>query len=228
MNKPSYYAIIPANVRYDKDLCPNAKLLYGEITCLAEKEGFCWASNAYFAKLYQVSPNTASIWIQQLNAKGYIIGVIDEEAGNQRKLYLPETITKNRETYHENNGDPITKNREHINTRVNTIKEKNMYSVEFLGFWEIYPRQTNKKGAYKKWIATKKREKDMDTVMQGVEVYAAECKRKKTSIDFILNPATFLGPDEHWREYAEKYKPPKEYVEPVDYKDYLEAREKKQ
>lgn len=28
----SYYAIIPANVRYDKRLKPNTKLLYGEIT----------------------------------------------------------------------------------------------------------------------------------------------------------------------------------------------------
>ena len=38
--KSSYYSILPAVVRYDKDLTDKAKLLYSEITCLCNKEGF--------------------------------------------------------------------------------------------------------------------------------------------------------------------------------------------
>ena len=68
----AYYAIIPANVRYDPDLPPNAKLLYGEITALCNEKGFCWASNRYFADLYGVSKKSVSNWIGILAEKGYI------------------------------------------------------------------------------------------------------------------------------------------------------------
>jgi hypothetical protein len=71
-NKPNYYANIPATVRYDEDLCPNAKLLYGEITALTNAEGYCWATNKYFADLYKVSKVSISKWIKQLIEKGFI------------------------------------------------------------------------------------------------------------------------------------------------------------
>lgn len=68
----AYYAIIPANVRYDKDLAPNAKLLYGEITALCNEKGYCWASNQYFAELYGVSVLSIKRWINSLVTKGYV------------------------------------------------------------------------------------------------------------------------------------------------------------
>lgn len=68
----SYYAIIPANVRYDKDLVPNAKLLYGEITALCNEKGYCWASNQYFAELYGASVLSVKRWVNSLVTKGYV------------------------------------------------------------------------------------------------------------------------------------------------------------
>ena len=70
--KKSYYAIIPANVRYDADLTPNAKLLYGEITALCNEKGYCWAKNKYFAELYSTSEKSITRWIKNLADKGYI------------------------------------------------------------------------------------------------------------------------------------------------------------
>ena len=87
IDKPSYYAIITAPVRYDQSLPPNAKLLYGEITALTHKDGYCWASNSYFSKLYNVHEKTISLWINKLKSSGHINCVI--ETGYQRKIYLP-------------------------------------------------------------------------------------------------------------------------------------------
>lgn len=71
-NSRAYYAIIPANVRYDDNLTANAKLLYGEITALCNEKGYCWANNSYFADLYKVSNVSISKWISELEEKGYL------------------------------------------------------------------------------------------------------------------------------------------------------------
>ena len=70
--QPSYYAIIPANVRYDNELVPNEKILYGEITSLLNKNGECWVTNKYFAELYDVDNRTIARWLRHLKEKGYL------------------------------------------------------------------------------------------------------------------------------------------------------------
>lgn len=82
-NKKSYYAIIPANVRYDESLPPNAKLLYGEITALCNAEGYCWASNKYFADLYGVSIVSIKRWIKVLIDNGYITSRLIYKEGSK-------------------------------------------------------------------------------------------------------------------------------------------------
>lgn len=79
----SYYAILPANVRYDSKLTPNAKLLYAEITALCNEKGYCWASNDYFAQLYGVSKKSVSAWINQLISEGYLTSELIYKDGSQ-------------------------------------------------------------------------------------------------------------------------------------------------
>jgi Helix-turn-helix domain len=86
-NRPNYYANIPANVRYDEDLSPNAKLLYGEITALTNAEGYCWATNKYFADLYKVSKVSISKWVKQLIEKGYISSEIIYKENSKEILH---------------------------------------------------------------------------------------------------------------------------------------------
>lgn len=92
--KKSYYAIIPANVRYDKDITPNAKLLYGEITALCNEKGYCWAENKYFAELYSVSKTSISKWIKDLSDKGYINTKLIYKDGSKEILNRYITIVK--------------------------------------------------------------------------------------------------------------------------------------
>lgn len=69
---PSYWAVIPANIRYDESLTPNAKLLYAEISSLTQKVGYCYASNQYFADLYKLSVRSIQRLLSMLSAKQYI------------------------------------------------------------------------------------------------------------------------------------------------------------
>jgi hypothetical protein len=103
---PSYYAIIPANVRYDKKLCPNAKLLYGEITSLCNKEGYCWAGNAYFAKLYEVVNTTISEWIRKLREGDYIKVEVNLNGSRKIRLVTLAEHEKSRSTPSGNSEDP--------------------------------------------------------------------------------------------------------------------------
>ena len=88
MINPGYFAVIPANVRYSA-CCPNAKLLYGEITSLCNQQGFCWATNKYFSDLYEVAPTTISEWVRQLVKLDFIrIEVVPNAKGSERRIWL--------------------------------------------------------------------------------------------------------------------------------------------
>ncbi|WP_077317604.1 helix-turn-helix domain-containing protein [Virgibacillus proomii] len=123
--KRSYYAIIPATIRYDKNITANAKLLYGEITALCNEKGFCWARDSYFTELYGVSRSTIQRWFNQLEKNGYIRREVKYHEGTRniehRYTYLCDNpIPKNETT-------PIPKNETDNNTvnnnTVNNTKE---------------------------------------------------------------------------------------------------------
>ena len=57
-NKIGYYAVIPATILFNKDLKANEKLLYAIVTILSNKEGYCFASNAYLSNLLDAQPHT--------------------------------------------------------------------------------------------------------------------------------------------------------------------------
>lgn len=141
--KPSYYAIIPSIVRYDERLSASEKLMYGELTCLTNKLGYCYASNSYFAKLYKKDASTISRWVKNLEDCGYI--TIDyEREGKQiikriiKMIHLPSVVLQNCNEGIEFLQEGYCKNRKENNTRYNNTSN-NIYTVT-----EEKPKKTHK------------------------------------------------------------------------------------
>lgn len=108
--KPNYYAIIPAEVRYSKALTPNAKLLYAEITALCNMNGKCTASTEYFCRLYEVSRVSIQKWLKNLEDNNHIKRVNIYRQGSKEILTRVITLvnTPSKEKLTDNTNINIT------------------------------------------------------------------------------------------------------------------------
>ena len=103
----NFYAIIPAFIRYDKRLPMLSRFLYGELTALCSEKGYCWASNRYFAELYEVSIETISRYIAKLKEFGYIRITYDSsKKDNDRRIYITDIQIENIEPTTETKAEP--------------------------------------------------------------------------------------------------------------------------
>ena len=108
--KPTYYGILTADVRYHDKLSPFEKLLYSDITALTNKNGYCNASNKYFSKVFNKSISTISRAISNLSDNNIIESILIRDNNNeivQRKIYLKQTV---RIPMGENEYTPMFKN----------------------------------------------------------------------------------------------------------------------
>ena len=230
MNK-SYYAIIPANVRYDEELTPNAKLLYGEITALCNEKGYCWASNVYFAELYKVSKTSISKWLSQLTAKGYITSKIIYRDGTkiieERRLYITHPIEeklnryerKVKEGIEEKLNTPIEEklkdNNTYINNTMNNTYEYTYmsegvekaepvkdYEEKFNIFYKAYPKKVAKTKVLS-WFKSNKPKDDLfELMMKQLEVFKKSYNWNKDNGQYIPNPTTWLN-QKRWEDEIE-------------------------
>jgi hypothetical protein len=156
MENKNYYAIIPAPVRYCKDLKANEKLMYGELTALSNDKGFCFASNEYFSNLYDVSKTSISKWISNLEKNGFIkIKMIYEHGTKQikqRRIYIAPLLKKSSIPIEEKLNTPIEEklkdiyiltNNNNINNNNSTKSKKRQYSEKttkaFSHFASLFP-----------------------------------------------------------------------------------------
>lgn len=213
-DRPNYYAILTADVRYDERLKPNEKLMYAEITALANFRGYCSASNSYFCKLYKVHKNTVGSWVNRLVELGYIRSELvrnDKKQIIARRLYITNLpinekidrgINEIVDRYQQKDCEGINEIVEGNTTRKNTTRKNNnnrssdadpasRYSEQFENWWSIYPRKIGKGKAYKIW-AKDKLDKRVDGLIEKLSQQNA-MQFAFTEDKFIPHASTYLS-----------------------------------
>jgi len=189
MHKPSYYSIIPATVRYDKKLTPNAKLLYAEITSLCNMNGKCNASTKYFANLYEVSRVSVQNWLKLLEDRNYIKRSVIYKEGSKEILSRSITLVNNpsKNIFTDNTNVNISNNNiTYSNKRFKkpTIDEIILYcvernsSVQAAEFYDFYES--------KNWYIGKNKMKDWKAAVRTWERRSKE-KPKMSKLDSQLS-----------------------------------------
>ena len=197
-DSPSFYAIVPAHVRYCKELEPSAKLLYGEITALCSHKGYCWAGNQYFADLYQVDIRTIKRWIFSLKKLKFI--VIDHEREgflSNRRLWVSEEIKK-MFTKGQKCHSGRDKNVPHINTGINTPKEKKEESlISFGEFVKLTQSQYDH-------FVSQENKSFIDDVIDDINNYCESSGKKYKSFKGAVS--TFIKKKKLWETQNNKNK----------------------
>jgi hypothetical protein len=216
-------AWINADVLYSKHLNTQQKILYAVIFNLTHKNGFCWASNNYFANELNVSIRTIQRDIDKLIKHGFLNRVDELTARGKetkRLLYVMDApiaikpATGKQTTPHAKNGapphvtfgtPPHAKNGTHNKQVINkTSKEiKNITkNVLFDAFWEMYPNKVGKGKAMSTWQKVMREEKNiMDALPRHVAQWVALGTEKK----YIPHPATWLN-QQRWLDEVPELK----------------------
>ena len=93
----AFWSVIPATVLDDMQLPANAKILYGVLSSLMRREGYCWPSNAQLAEAMHCSEDVITRWIAALGKAGHIKITVEpnrKTGGKIRRIFpsLPEPI----------------------------------------------------------------------------------------------------------------------------------------
>lgn len=226
--KPGYFALIPAEVRYDTALAPNAKLLFGEITALAGADGYCWASNDYFAKLYKMDKRTISRLIGQLQERGHVqVEVISkgEKAENgqleYRRIYIGKRLTNAAKGIDKNVHTPTTKLSTGYGQNCHGGIDKNIPpfkciinnnnitpippkgdAAQFDLFWDRYPKKKAKAKARQAWEKLKADETLFHAILAALDAQRKSASWQREAGRYIPYPATWLN-QRRWEDDPE-------------------------
>ncbi len=95
IERENYYTVIPMKVITDSNLTPMMKIIYGILTSLSNRYGYCSASNQYIGDLLNMKSDTISTHISGLVKSDYIRIELKKELGNRRTIFIRDLSDKN-------------------------------------------------------------------------------------------------------------------------------------
>ena len=223
-NEPQYWAVIPSPVRYDENLTPSEKLLYGEVSSLTNRTGYCFAANAYFAELYGLTERTIRRMLADLQEYGYI-RIEDGNGGRlRRRIYAgvnplspaaPNPDKNVREPGQKCPGNPdknVRRNNKYINQENNPPKAPQGAGADIWDkaawdrFWAIYPRKVDKAKAIRAWNKLKADRKLMQIMSAALKAQRASEEWRRDNGRAIPYPSTWLN-NRRWEDELEDFTP---------------------
>lgn len=166
---PAYYAVLTADVRYDKRLKPAEKILFAEITALSTVSGYCYASNSYFCDLYGVSIASVKGWISDLKRYGYVdVEVIRDASNNVIERKIRPISTPSAKNLAEGSSENLAE-----------TSAKNLAA----------PRSKNWPDNIKSRNTTSKNTIQRESRPESVEVVRAYCQERNNGV----NPEAFFN-----------------------------------
>lgn len=214
--KPSYWAVLPACVRYDASLPPNAKLLYAEISALCDDVGYCFASNDYFAGNFELNAKSIQRLLKTLVERRYIsVEVVRDPKTNEvleRKIFAginpaghfappspqkcgdPSPQKCGIEQSNIFNNNPHTpKGGVRARKRKEPREAPDWKPERFSGLWQFYPKdgRKDKQRAMDAWDKLHPDDALIDTIARAlVKLKATEDWKRGIGIPYV---ATFLN-----------------------------------
>lgn len=155
------YGILPNRICHDQKLSSFSKLLYCDISSLCAQKGYCWASNKYFANIFNVSEKTISRALTELEP----FLIIRNRLSSTRMIWVHnlENVIKPKK---EKNKKVLNK----LIKKASPVKKKNLYSPDDLSLAETllskilynFPALENKKVNISEWAEEMRKLREID------------------------------------------------------------------
>ncbi len=207
------FTILEDAILEDQRIRKHGLLVYWILCRYADNKAQCFPSIRKIAKEARLSPSTVWAAIEGLVTNGYIekqtrsIPTKKEKTSNLYTILYTCSHTEHRVSPGEHpcshtdkelylsELDLLNKSNVHSKNRVTE------YPNSFQSFWAAYPRKEGKKAAFRCWNTKTKQGVQEETLIHAAKNFAKAMSGREKQ--FVKLASSFLGPNEHWADFAD-------------------------